>query len=213
MMAGVTYGDPWDPANLQGPLISAKQRDRVMGYIEKGKAEGARLVRRRRPRPPPQGLLRRAHPVRRRRPQGHHRPGGDLRPRACVIAFEDDDDAVRIANDSIYGLSGAVTSASEERAMAVARRVRTGTLMVNGGFWNAPDVPFGGYRQSGVGRENGVEGFEEYLETKALALSRERRLVLSGAAALDGARLRSSIWLSRARGWRCRWRRSSRRWR
>jgi len=91
-------------------------------------------------------------------------------PVLAVIAFEDDDDAVRIANDSIYGLSGAVTSASEERAMNVARRVRTGTLMVNGGFWNAPDVPFGGYRQSGVGRENGVEGFEEYLETKAIAL-------------------------------------------
>ena len=97
----------------------------------------------------------------------------------AVIGFEDDDDAVRIANDSIYGLSGAVTSASEERAMHVARRVRTGTLMVNGGFWNAPDVPFGGYRQSGLGRENGTEGFEEYLETKAIALPAE----LSGTAA------------------------------
>ena len=92
----------------------------------------------------------------------------------CVIPYDDDDDAVRIANDSIYGLSGAVTSASEERAMAVAKRVRTGTLMVNGGFWNSPDVPFGGYRQSGVGRENGAEGFEEYLEVKAIALPATR---------------------------------------
>ncbi|HUI03251.1 MAG TPA: aldehyde dehydrogenase family protein [Acidimicrobiales bacterium] len=171
MMGSVTYGDPWDMANLQGPLISAKQLGRVMGYIEKGKAEGARLVR------------------------GGGRPAhlgkgffveptlfADVDPKAtiaqeeifgpvlAVIPYEDDDDAVRIANDSIYGLSGAVTSASEERAMAVARRVRTGTLMVNGGFWNAPDVPFGGYRQSGVGRENGAEGFEEYLEVKAIAL-------------------------------------------
>ncbi|HUY22796.1 MAG TPA: aldehyde dehydrogenase family protein [Acidimicrobiales bacterium] len=171
MMASVPYGDPWDASNLQGPLISAKQRERVLGYIEKGKAEGARLVR--------GGGV-----------PAHLDKGffveptlfADVDPKATVaqeeifgpvlvvIPYEDDDDAVRIANDSIYGLSGAVTSASEERAMAVARRVRTGTLMVNGGFWNAPDVPFGGYRQSGVGRENGIEGFEEYLEVKAIAL-------------------------------------------
>ncbi len=171
MMAGVTYGDPWDAANLQGPLISARQRDRVLGYIEAGRTGGARLV------------LGGGVPA--------HLPTGyfveptlfvDVDPDAtiaqeeifgpvlAVIAFEDDDDAVRIANNSIYGLSGAVASASEERALAVARRVRTGTLMVNGGFWNSPDVPFGGYRQSGVGRENGTQGFEEYLETKVMAL-------------------------------------------
>ncbi|HTT86274.1 MAG TPA: aldehyde dehydrogenase family protein [Acidimicrobiales bacterium] len=171
MMASVTYGDPWDMANLQGPLINARQRDRVLGYIEKGKAEGARLVR---------GGKVPAH-----LDKGYFveptlfadvDPGATIAqeeifgPVLAVIPYDDDDDAVRIANDSIYGLSGAVTSASEERAMAVARRVRTGTLMVNGGFWNAPDVPFGGYRQSGVGRENGIEGFEEYLEVKAIAL-------------------------------------------
>jgi len=170
-MAGVSYGDPWDMNNFQGPLISAKQRDRVLGYIETGKAEGARLVC---------GGGIPAH-----LPTGYYvEPTlfADVDPRATiaqeeifgpvlvVCAFEDDDDAVRIANDSIYGLSGAVTSASEERALAVARRIRTGTLMVNGGMWNAPDVPFGGYRQSGLGRENGVEGFEEYLETKAMGL-------------------------------------------
>src|SRR5207244_6578274 len=87
-----------------------------------------------------------------------------------VIPFEDDDDAVRIANDSVYGLSGAVTSGSEQRAMAVARRIRTGTLSVNGGMWFGVDAPFGGYRQSGVGRENGLEGFEEYLEVKTVGL-------------------------------------------
>jgi aldehyde dehydrogenase (NAD+) len=170
-MEAVTYGDPWDAGNFQGPLISKIQRDRVLGYIEKGKAEGARLVR---------GGGIPAH-----LPKGYFvEPTlfADVHPKATiaqeeifgpvlvVIPFEDDDDAVRIANDSIYGLSGAVTSASEERALSVARRIRAGTLMVNGGLYNAPDVPFGGYRQSGLGRENGTEGFEEYLETKAMGL-------------------------------------------
>jgi len=173
MMAGVTYGDPWDAANLQGPLISAKQRDRVLGYIEKGKAEGARLVRGGGvPKQFPKGFFVEPTLFADVDPKATIAQEEIFGPVLVVIAFEDDDDAVRIANDSIYGLSGAVTSASEDRAMAVARRVRTGTLMVNGGFWNAPDVPFGGFRQSGVGRENGNEGFEEYLEVKAIALPR-----------------------------------------
>ena len=83
----------------------------------------------------------------------------------CVIPYDDDDEAVRIANGTIYGLSGGGHwRHSETMPIAVARRLRAGTVMVNGGFWNAPDVPFGGYRQSGVGRENGRQGFEEYLE-------------------------------------------------
>jgi aldehyde dehydrogenase (NAD+) len=95
-------------------------------------------------------------------------------PVLCVIPYADDDDAVRIANQSIYGLSGAVHSASEERALAVARRVRTGTISVNGGSWFHVDSPFGGYKQSGLGRENGVLGFEEYLETKVIALPKRK---------------------------------------
>jgi aldehyde dehydrogenase (NAD+) len=91
-------------------------------------------------------------------------------PVLVVIPFEDDDDAVRIANRSLYGLSCAVSSASEARALAVARRIRAGTLSVNGGMWFDIDTPFGGYRQSGLGRENGLQGFEEYLETKVIAL-------------------------------------------
>ena len=86
-----------------------------------------------------------------------------------AIPFDDDDDAIRIANDSPYGLSGAVHSADPERAWAVAERVRTGTMSVNGGVWYGGDVPFGGYKQSGIGRESGVQGFEEYLETKTIA--------------------------------------------
>ena len=88
----------------------------------------------------------------------------------CVIPYEDDDDAVRIANNSIYGLSGSVYSASIERSLAVARRIRTGTLSINGAQWFDVDTPFGGYRQSGVGRENGTQGFEEYLETKVMGV-------------------------------------------
>jgi aldehyde dehydrogenase (NAD+) len=91
-------------------------------------------------------------------------------PVLCVITYEDEEDAIRIANDSPYGLSGGVQSASDERALAVARRIRTGTLMVNGGNYYAADAPFGGYKQSGIGREMGPEGFEEYLETKTIAI-------------------------------------------
>jgi aldehyde dehydrogenase (NAD+) len=86
-----------------------------------------------------------------------------------VIAHDGDDDAVRIANDSPYGLSGTVMSADPQRAAAVASRMRVGTVNVNGGVWYSADAPFGGYKQSGNGREMGLEGFEEYLETKLVA--------------------------------------------
>jgi aldehyde dehydrogenase (NAD+) len=165
------YGDPMNPAHLMGPLISERQRERVLGYIAKAKQEGARLVA--------------GGGIPKHLPKGYYVEPTlfvDVDPRStlaqeevfgpvlAVIPFEDDDDAVRIANDSIYGLSGAVTSKSEERALAVARRIRTGTLGINGAMWFAVDTPFGGYRQSGVGRENGVAGFEEYLETKVIGL-------------------------------------------
>ena len=93
-------------------------------------------------------------------------------PVLTVIAYDGDDEAVRIANDSPFGLSGAIFSGDEERALAVAARIRTGTLGINGGVWYSADVPFGGYKQSGIGREMGVAGFEEYLETKAVAVAR-----------------------------------------
>ena len=90
-------------------------------------------------------------------------------PVLVILPHDDDDDAVRIANDSVYGLSGSVWSGDRDRAVAVANRIRTGTVGVNGGIWFSPDVPFGGYKQSGMGREMGVLGFEEYLETKSIA--------------------------------------------
>jgi aldehyde dehydrogenase (NAD+) len=167
----VKYGDPTDIQNAMGPLINARQRERVLGYIEKGIAEGARLMTGgKRPAHLPKGYyveptlfadVDNAMTIAREEIFG---------PVLVVIPFEDDDDAVRIANDSIYGLSGGIMSASEERALAVARRIRTGTLAVNGGLWVGPDAPFGGYKQSGVGREMGVEGFSEFLETKTIGL-------------------------------------------
>jgi aldehyde dehydrogenase (NAD+) len=90
-------------------------------------------------------------------------------PVLVVLPPDGDDDAVALANDSAYGLSGSVWSGDRERAVRVSQRIRTGTIGINGGLWFSPDVPFGGYKQSGVGRESGVAGFEEYLETKSMA--------------------------------------------
>ena len=89
-------------------------------------------------------------------------------PVLAVIGFDDDDDAVRVANNSIYGLSGGVFAETEERALTVADRIRTGTMSINGGVYYGADAPFGGYKQSGIGREMGVLGFEEYTEVKTL---------------------------------------------
>ncbi len=168
---GVTYGDPNDPGNIMGPLINARQRERVLGYIEKGKAEGARLlVGGGRPAHLPKGYFVEPTLFVDVDPDATIAQEEIFGPVLSVLAYEDDDDAVRIANNSAYGLSGAVTSASLERAESLARRIRTGTVSVNGGMWFGPDSPFGGYRQSGNGREHGIEGFEEYLETKTLGL-------------------------------------------
>jgi aldehyde dehydrogenase (NAD+) len=90
-------------------------------------------------------------------------------PVLAVLPYDDEDHAIRIANDSPYGLSGAVSSASTERALAVARRLRTGTVSVNGGVAHGADAPYGGYKASGIGRQSGLEGFEAHLETKTVA--------------------------------------------
>ncbi len=165
------YGDPNDAENLQGPLINARQRERVLGHIEQAKADGARLV---------VGGGRPAHLE-----KGFYveptlfvdvDPDSALAqeevfgPVLAVIPYDTDDDAVRIANNSKYGLSGAVNGTDLDRAYGVARRIRTGTIAVNGGQWFGPDSPFGGYKQSGLGREHGIAGFEEYLETKTIGL-------------------------------------------
>ncbi|MEW6268839.1 MAG: aldehyde dehydrogenase family protein [Thermodesulfobacteriota bacterium] len=165
------YGDPTDFKNMAGPLINARQRERVLGYIAKGKAEGARcLVGGGAATQFAKGYFVQPTLFVDVDPDSTIAQEEIFGPVLSVIRFEDDDDAVRIANNSRYGLSGAVSSGSIERAMSVARRIRTGTLSVNGGMWFGPDSPFGGYKESGIGREHGVEGFEEYLETKTVGL-------------------------------------------
>jgi acyl-CoA reductase-like NAD-dependent aldehyde dehydrogenase len=168
-IGSLKVGDPLDPATRLGPLISATQRDRVEGYIAKGKQEGARVV------------------------LGGGRPAGfdkgyyveptifaDVQskmtiaqeeifgPVLSVLPYDTEDDAVRIANDTIYGLAGGVWSADPDRAMRVARRMRTGQVDVNGGKYN-PLAPFGGYKHSGIGRELGMFGLEEYFQIKSIA--------------------------------------------
>ena len=172
-MARLGAGDPADAATVCGPVISRAQRDRVLGHLDTVVAEGGSFATGGRVAQPP-GELAGGYWV---EPTVVAGLGNDATvareeifgPVLVVIAHDGDDDAVRIANDSPYGLSGAVDSADLERARAVAARIRTGTVAVNGGVWFAPDVPFGGVKQSGTGREMGVQGFEEYLETKVVA--------------------------------------------
>jgi aldehyde dehydrogenase (NAD+) len=169
-MAALGAGDPQQPGTICGPLISARQRDRVEGYLALAREEGGTFATGGgRPADRDRGFfveptlivgLDNSAQVAREEIFG---------PVLTVIAHDGDDDAVSIANDSPYGLSGAVHSGDPERAWAVARRIRTGTLSINGGVWYGGDVPFGGYKASGIGREMGVAGFEEYLETKSIA--------------------------------------------
>jgi aldehyde dehydrogenase (NAD+) len=171
-MEATPYGDFDAPMQLMGPLISERQRERVLGYIELGKAEGARLVT---GGGVPKHLNKNGFFV---EPTLFADVTNDMRiareeifgPVIVMIPYEDEADAIRIANDSPYGLSGSVASASMERAVYVARRIRAGTFSINGGVYFGGDAPFGGYKQSGVGREMGVAGFEEYLELKTVAL-------------------------------------------
>jgi len=165
------YGDPNDFENLQGPQISRAQRDKILAMIEQGKAEGARITT---------GGGRPAHlekgwyveptvfaDVENSMSIAQQEIFG---PVLSVIPFDDDDDAVRIANASEYGLSGMVTSGDLDRALRVAHRIRSGTMTVNGGQWYGAEAPFGGFKASGIGRQNGDEGFEQYLETRTIGM-------------------------------------------
>jgi aldehyde dehydrogenase (NAD+) len=170
MMGRVPYGDPQRPDVMMGPLISEKQRSRVLGYIERGVAEGATLaLGGGRPEDQPRGWF--VEPTLFTDVDNSMTIAREeiFGPVLTVIPFDDDDDAVRIANDSDYGLGGAVISSSLDRALTVAGRVRTGVLSVNGGMIYGPDLPFGGFKHSGIGRQNGLAGFDQYLETKSLA--------------------------------------------
>ena len=164
--AMITYGDPADPATYMGPLISERQRDKVDGMVTRAVAAGATLVTGGNKVNP--GFFYEPTLLTDVEPDSEIAQEEVFGPVLVVIPYDDDDDAVRIANDSIFGLSGAVIG-SNDRAIAVGRRIRTGTLSINGGNYSAPDSPFGGYKQSGIGREMGVAGLEEFLERKTFA--------------------------------------------
>jgi acyl-CoA reductase-like NAD-dependent aldehyde dehydrogenase len=171
MYETVSVGDPQAQDVLCGPVISARQRQRVLGYIQKGIDEGAKLL-----------------------VGGTNAPAGldkgfyvrptlfvdvdnsmtiaqeeIFGPVLVVIPFEDEEDAIRIANDSPYGLAGNVMSESLDRSISVARRLRAGFIGLNGGAGYFADVPFGGYKASGIGRQNGLAGFDQYVEIKSVA--------------------------------------------
>jgi acyl-CoA reductase-like NAD-dependent aldehyde dehydrogenase len=163
--------DPFADGARLGPLSSEAQVERVTGYIQKGIDEGARLVTGGPGRP--EGFEQGYYV----RPTVFSGVRNDMTiaqeeifgPVLSIIAYEDEDDAARIANDSPYGLSGGVWGTDTERAQAFARRIRTGQIEVNGGAFN-PSAPFGGFKNSGYGREYGPHGFEEFLEIKAMQL-------------------------------------------
>ena len=170
ILAGVHVGDPGDASVMMGPLINERQRDKVEGMVDAARGE-RRVGSRRRTaagEPAARVLLRADSRHRRlaRRPDRARRGFG---PVLTVLGYKDEDDAVAIANNSIFGLSGAVFGDDIDRATAVGRRIRSGTVSINGGIYYGPDAPFGGYKQSGVGREMGVAGLQEYLELKTLA--------------------------------------------
>jgi len=166
-----TPGDPFEEATRLGPLVSETQRERVRGYIGKGEEEGAKLITG--GAEPPEGLER-GYFV---RPTVFSEVSPEMTvaqeeifgPVLVIEPYEDTEDAVRIANDTVYGLAGGVWSADPERAIGVARRIRTGQIEINGGAYN-PLAPFGGYKQSGHGRENGRFAIEELLQVKSLQL-------------------------------------------
>ncbi|BBZ01621.1 aldehyde dehydrogenase [Mycolicibacterium chitae] len=167
----IAAGDPQDPGTLCGPVISAKQQARILGYIRKGVDEGATML---------VGST--------EAPTGFDKgfwvsptlftdvdnsmviaQEEIFGPVLAVIPYEDEDDAVRIANDSPYGLAGNVMSGSLDRSLAVAKRLRAGFIGLNGTAGYGADTPFGGYKDSGVGRQNGLVGFSQYTEVKSVA--------------------------------------------
>lgn len=177
--AGIPVGDPASPTTLVGPVISATAKRRVLDACERARRDGAEIVI---GGGEAEGLpeyLAGGHFVAptviiRADPRSAIAQDEVFGPVLVMIPFDDDDEAVRLANDTAFGLAGAVLSASSERAMGVARRIRTGAIGVNGGMYYGADAPFGGYKNSGVGRQCGVEGFAQYTETKTIGWRRPR---------------------------------------
>lgn len=169
----IVPGDPALPETFLGPVINARQQDRILGFIERARASGADItVGGAAPSDLPEELAGGSYVL----PtvvagvdnSAEIAQNEVFGPVLVILGYQNDEDALRIANGTQYGLSGTVCSASTERALAFARKVRAGTMTVNGGTYYGPDAPFGGYKSSGLGRQNGIEGFEQYLETKAV---------------------------------------------
>jgi betaine-aldehyde dehydrogenase len=168
-IAKYPLGPSLEESTRLGPLITATQRERVLGFIQQGLKEGAELIAGGTDKPAFElGYF--VQPTALRvKPDDTLAREEIFGPVLVVLTYKDEDEAIRIANDTIYGLGGGVWSGSDEHAIEVARRMRTGQVDINGAPFNG-NAPFGGYKQSGNGRENGKFGFEEFLEHKAIQL-------------------------------------------
>jgi aldehyde dehydrogenase (NAD+) len=170
----VPVGDPALPQTLVGPVISAKQKERVLAACDQARRDGAEITTGGGSFDDLPAALAGGFYVQPTVVIGVDNSAAIAQdeifgPVLVIIPFDDDDEAVRIANDSAFGLAGAVLSGSLERGNAIARRIRTGSIGVNGGMFYGADAPFGGYKSSGIGRQCGLEGFQQYLETKTIA--------------------------------------------
>jgi aldehyde dehydrogenase (NAD+) len=167
--AAYVTGDPLEDTTRLGPLVSGAQRERVVGYIEKGIAEGARIVAGGAERPHEKGHFVSATVFADVTTDMTIAQEEIFGPVLSIISYSDEDEALRIANDSQYGLAGAVWAGDQDKAVAFAKRMKTGQVDVNGGSFN-PIAPFGGYKRSGIGRELGRYGIEEFLQPKSMQL-------------------------------------------
>jgi aldehyde dehydrogenase (NAD+) len=169
-LSAVGVGDPTDSGTVCGPVISARQRDRIEGFLTRAQDAGASFVTGGKRADRDRGYFIEPTLV-----VGVDNTAEIAReevfgPVLTAIPYDDEDHAVALANDSDFGLSAAVYGADVEKSQAIAARLRTGTVGVNGGIWYGPDVPFGGFKHSGIGRESGVAGFEEYTEIQSIAV-------------------------------------------
>jgi aldehyde dehydrogenase (NAD+) len=163
----VAWGDPWDERTIMGPLISAEHRGRVLRYIAIAKDDGARLVAGGSA-PQRHGYFVEPTVFADVEPASTIAQDEIFGPVVAIIPYRDVEDGIRIANGTQFGLSAAVWGGDPGEALAIARRLRAGTTTINGTYWHGNDTPFGGVKQSGVGREQGVVGFEEFLEYQVI---------------------------------------------
>ncbi|ROO86566.1 aldehyde dehydrogenase (NAD+) [Actinocorallia herbida] len=169
VMPNIPWGDPTDPKNLMGPVINAAQRDSIHRFYESAAKDGRVVVGGKPTERFDRGYFVEPTLITDIDPKASVAQEEIFGPALVVLPYDDDEDALRVADGTIFGLSAAVFSADTDRAMAMARRFRTGTVSVNGAQWFDVESPFGGYKQSGIGREWGTEGLEDFLEVKTIS--------------------------------------------